>query len=252
MSGARSEDPARLAMELYRGAPTPVRAHVWVRRHTCPFDRVAATVPAAGRVLDVGCGHGLFSAYLALQSRRRSVRGIDVDTAKIGRGQEAVERARRMGADLRLDVAAPGELPEGPWDAVVIVDVLYLLDEEAQVALLEGCSRRLAPGGVLVVKEMADRPRWKFRWNRLQETVSVRLLGITEGRSFTFLPPSRLEEVARRQGLDTSTARLDRGWPHPHHLLVAQRPIAGSEDRVGAEQCDGEHALDHQAGPEQD
>lgn len=251
MTGTHPEDPMRAAMGLYRRAPAGVRAHVWMRRHTCPLEPVAAAVPATGRVLDIGCGHGLFSAYLALQSHRRSVRGVDVDAAKIGWGREAAERARRTGADLQLDVAAPGRLPEGPWDAIVIVDVLYLLDQTAQQALLEGCADRLAAGGVLVVKEMADRPRWKFRWNQLQETISVRLLGITEGRSFTFLPPSRLEAIMRRQGLETSATRLDRGRPHPHLLIVARRPPAGSEDRATLEEGDGEHALDHHAGAEE-
>lgn len=215
-------DSRKRLLGLYAGAAA--RAHVLVRWHTCPFPRIAASVPRQGRILEVGCGHGLFSAYLALQAPRRSVRGIDIDELKIGAARTAAERVRRMGGDLDFAAVPPGTLPPGPWDAIVIVDVLYLLSEAAQGALLDGAARLLAPGGVLVVKEMGCRPRWKFHWNRLQETLSVRVLGITRGGAFTFLAPERLESMMRERGLATTSVGVDRGRPHPHHLLVGRRP----------------------------
>lgn len=214
----------RQVLDLYADQPLRTRAHAWVRWHTCPFPEVAAAVPRQGRVLEVGCGHGLFSAYLALASAERRVRGVDVDAAKVTAARTAAVRARRQGADVAFEVGASGELPPGPWDAVTVVDVLYLLDPAAQRRLLADCAAALAPGGVLVVKEMADRPRWKARWNVVQETLSVRLLGLTAGRALAFLPPQELVGVLREAGLDVRSRRLDRGRPHPHLLLVGRAP----------------------------
>lgn len=214
-------DSRERVLGLYSGAA--VRAHVTVRWHTCPFRRIAASVPRQGRILEVGCGHGVFSAFLALQSPRRGVRGIDIDDVKIRSARTAAERVRRMGGDLDFDAVPAGTLPPGPWDAIVVVDVLYLLSEDAQRTLLDGAARQLAPGGVLVVKEMGRRPRWKFHWNRLQETLSVHVLRITRGAAFTFLAPERLEGMMRDAGLATASVRVDRGRPHPHHLLVGRR-----------------------------
>jgi O-methyltransferase involved in polyketide biosynthesis len=117
-------------------------------------------------------------------------------------------------------------VPEGPWDAVVLVDVLYLLDEAGQRALLESCAAVLAPGGVLVVKDMATRPRWKARWNATQEALSVRVLKITAGsREFAFVDPDERARWLVAAGLrDVRARRLDRGRVHPHHLLVGQAP----------------------------
>jgi len=205
------EGAAVLAM--YRGAPAAVRAHVRVRWATCPFPKVAAAVPEGGRVLEVGCGYGLFSLYLARGGRH--VTGVDIDGAKVA-------EAQRAGAGrCRFAVAGTGEVPEGPWDAVVIVDVLYLLDAAGQESLVRACAAALAPGGVLVVKEMAGTPRWKARWNRAQETLSVRVLGITAGRRLTFVPPGVVSGWLAAAGLSVRAERLDRGYPHPHHLLVA-------------------------------
>jgi len=212
--------------------------HATVRWWSAPLPRVEGALPAAGRVLEIGCGHGLFSAYAALAGRRgpaRAVVGVDIDTDKI-------DLARRMaahlpGIDLTFRVAESGAVPAGPWDAVVIVDVLYLLPADAQRALLIEAAAALAPDGVLLVKEMSPTPRWKATWNRWQETLAVSVLGITEqateqvtvrggvgpGEQFAFVDPATMAGWLRDQGLWTAQQRLDRHRLHPHHLLLARR-----------------------------
>ena len=210
-------------LSLYGRAPLAVRAHVWGRWATCPFERVAASVPERGRVLEVGCGYGVLSCHLALSSPSREVLGVDVDVRKVVHAQYAAERARARGARCEFHLAPPGEVPDGPWDAIVIVDVLYLLDTDAQAGLLHSCTEQLALGGVLVVKEMATAPAWKARWNAAQETLAVRVLRITAGEQLNFLEPEALAGWMEEDGLSVRHVPLDRGYPHPHHLIVGSR-----------------------------
>lgn len=210
-------------LSLYRKAPLPVRAHVWGRWFTCPFPRVAEHVPQRGRVLEVGCGYGLFSCYLALHAPTRHVLGVDVDLRKIVHAQFAAQQARGRSAHVEFHLAPPGEIPEGPWDAIVIVDVLYLLDPDAQAGLLHSCAEQLALGGSLVVKEMATSPRWKAKWNELQETLAVRVLHITAGEDLTFLEPAELGQWMAQEGLAVRHERIDTGYPHPHELVIGSR-----------------------------
>ncbi len=215
------DSPGRRLLSLYAGAPVRARAHVRVRWATCPFNAVAAQVPAAGRILDVGCGHGLLSLYLALTSAAREVHGIDVDGDKLAAGRGA---AARGGLSCTFERVKGGGLPEGPWDAIAIVDVLYLLGTADQKRLLAAGAAALAPGGALVVKEMAPVPRWKAAWNTAQETAAVRILGVTEGSGLTFLPPAELGTAMAAGGLAVEQRPLHRGYPHPHHLLIGRRP----------------------------
>ena len=215
--------PEHRARRLYDAAPRRIRAHLWLRWATCPFDAVAQVVPTSGHVLEVGCGHGSFANYLALSRLTRDVVGIDVDERKIRHSLTAAERARAHGAKVAFSLTAPGRIPPGPWDCILIIDVLYLLEPDRQRALLRDCASLLAPGGVLVVKEMGCHPRWKLAWNVLQETVSVRLLRITRGGRVFLLPPDRYADWMARDGLRVSQESLHRGYPHPHHLLVGHR-----------------------------
>ena len=213
--------PRRRVLALYRGAALGDRAHVAVRWATCPFPAVAAQLPGAGRILEVGCGHGLLSLHLALSSADREVVGVDVDEDKL-----AAARAAAAGAGLRatFEVVEGAELPAGPWAGIAIVDVLYLLSAEDQRSLLRSCAGLLSPGGTLAVKEMALEPRWKATWNRVQETMSVKLLGITEGEELTFLSPADMAAAMAEGGVTVRDRPIHRGYPHPHHLLVGQKP----------------------------
>jgi hypothetical protein len=75
----------------------------------------------------------------------------------------------------------------------------------------------------LLLKEMSERPRWKYTWNWLEEWLAVRLLRITLGASFYFRPQSGWEALLSGLGLAVQTFRLDKGYLHPHVLFVGEK-----------------------------
>ena len=219
LRGRRPDSAGRAALALYRTAPVSVRVHVAIRWWSAPFAAVTAALPRAGHIVEIGCGHGLFSAYAALDAPERTVVGVDIDADKIGHAQTAAARTER----LTFRVAPSGAVPDGPWDAAVFVDVLYLLPATEQRRLISEAVAALAPGGVVVIKEMGTEPAWKVRWNTAQETISVKVLRITEGGSFDFVAPDVMAGWLGELGLEVELRRLDRGRVHPHHLLVGRR-----------------------------
>ncbi len=174
-----------------------------------------------GRVLDIGCGHGLLAHLSVMADPGIRVVGLDVDRRKI---DAATAATRRLGLTRRAEFAPIGaSLPEGPFDAVVITDVLYLLDEPTAFRLLDSATGVLAPDGSVVVKEMALDPRWKARWNERQEHAATRVLRFTVGDVAGVHDPERVRDHLEDLGLTVRQRRIDRHYPHPHHLTIATR-----------------------------
>ena len=54
-------------------------------------------------------------------------------------------------------------VPVGGFDAIAILDVLYLLPPAQKREILARCRALLAPGGTLLLKTNDTSPRWKYR-----------------------------------------------------------------------------------------
>ena len=93
-------------------------------RHTGYHKFFLERIRPGDRVLDVGCGTGALARAIADGAQARVV-AIDVDPDKI-----AEARARNAHPRVEYHVAdATQELPEGPFDTVVLSNVLEHLDE---------------------------------------------------------------------------------------------------------------------------
>lgn len=97
--------------------------------------------------LEIGCGTGAFLAYLRGKGVTRLL-GIDHDPAlaavipEAARGDFACRDVWSVLADQSL----------GPFDRVVLLDVLEHFEAEAALRLLQAVGGRLAPGGRVVIK----------------------------------------------------------------------------------------------------
>lgn len=206
----------RRALARYAPLPGPDRFHVRARAFSCPMDAIAAHVPA-GAVLDLGCGHGLLALLLA-ELGGRTVKGIDVDARKIALAREV--------APAGVSFAATGleREPAEAYDAVAVLDVLYLVPRGEWEPLLRACRERLRPGGRLLVKETGRRPRWKLAKAWLQEQVMVRLLRRTQGSSIGYASREELEELLTRCGFAQVTSLdVSRGYTTPHVVVLGTR-----------------------------
>lgn len=205
------------AWNAYAGEGLTARLHVAVRALTCPFGQLIDRFPTSGAVLDVGCGHGLLVNLLARDPARSglALHGIDHDAAKI----ETARRTARPG--VAFSATPLDAVPAAAYDAVSIFDVLYTVRREVWPEILRGCHRALRPGGRLIVKEVIDRPRWKYWAIMAQETLSVSLLGITKGDPPHFESPEVYRRAMVEAGFQIAEARpLSTASWISHYLLI--------------------------------
>lgn len=212
------------ALDLYRNQSRGVRLHTALRAWSAPLDAVVGAIPETAKsLLDVGCGHGLVANEFALRHPDARVLGIDLSDTKIAAAAASIGGR----PNLEFRHVALQNVPERGFDAVSLVDVLYLVPVAEWTPFLRHCFTRLAPGGTFVLKEVVTEPRWKFERIKLQEFISTRVVRITKGDVMHFETPPQLKQRLLDLGFeDVGIHALDRGYATPHVLLVARRPKA--------------------------
>ena len=210
------------APAYYADASLGARLHLRARAATCPLAEIDGAVPGRGRILEVGCGRGLVALHLAVASPAREVVGIDPDGRKLATARRAAEQAQADGTRVSFAPGGFGALLPGPWDAVVVVDVLYLLHPAAQQEAVAEAAAALAPGGRLVIKEMTGGSGWRMRLVAWQEWAALRLLHLTAGAGVFFSEAVAIRAWAEAAGLAVEDRPLPGGL-HPHHLVVGTR-----------------------------
>jgi 2-polyprenyl-3-methyl-5-hydroxy-6-metoxy-1,4-benzoquinol methylase len=209
------------ALSLYAGAPLLTRAFLRGRVALSDLDFIERQVPRTGAVLDVGCGYGLFANLMALRSPQRRVTGIDPVAGRIGAARAAAAGRNNI-EFIQGDIYALGDRP--PFDVITIVDVLYLLPREEQLAVLAECRRRLRPGGRLIWKTQERRPLWEFAITYLQETVATGI-SLTHGKSrLTFLSRRDSLAILSEAGFsDNRVVEMRTRRPYPDVIFSSTR-----------------------------
>ncbi len=154
-AGARG----RAILARYAKAGVRDRGHVATRLRSVPFAAVLDALPATGLVASFGCGHAAIEIGAALESPARSILAADIDARKLAVAREAAAglRIEVVEGDVLAILVARGLAPS----AILVVDVLYLVDDAGQRNFFRRAKTALGPGALLVVKEMDERPRWK-------------------------------------------------------------------------------------------
>lgn len=135
--------------------------HRWDERHAAkgppPLSSVAPPAvfaghadlfPTAGKALDLACGQGTGSVWLA--SRGMQVVGLDISPVAISHARELAERAA-VGDRCRFDVVdLDGGLPPGA--PVEVIACCKFRDPRLDEAIIE----RLSPGGLLAITALSE------------------------------------------------------------------------------------------------
>lgn len=148
-------------LKAYKNVPASYKAYALIRYAVCPFEEIERWVPARGRILDCGCGQGIFANLLAMKSPDRYVIGTDIleDRIKIA-GSTVGSRA-----NLEFKVGDFQEsLKISGIDCFTFIDVLYYASFDENTRILKKAYAALPKGGTLIIKSIYEEPRWKYWW----------------------------------------------------------------------------------------
>jgi 2-polyprenyl-3-methyl-5-hydroxy-6-metoxy-1,4-benzoquinol methylase len=174
-------------------------------------------LPDEGRILDVGCGFGLFAGYFGQTQPRRRIVGVDPSTRRI---ELARQVARSLG--LRDHTFIVGDVRdaaiEGPFDAIYVLDVMHHLPREDQGKVLEHLRTLLVPGGILVVKDITTEPRFGLLFTELLDRVMV---GWNEPLAYRH--HKEWGAMLTALGFKVRMVRVPDVLPYPHVVIAARK-----------------------------
>jgi SAM-dependent methyltransferase len=105
------------------------------------------------RILDVGCGSGIFLRSIFNANHAAIGIGIDIDEVVVEQARQNIEKwglddkFRIIAGDIRI---SPDSL-EGPFDLITLFNILYYFPSEERLELLRRLRSILAPHGTIAI-----------------------------------------------------------------------------------------------------
>ena len=208
-------------LPIIRALP-PLEAAYAMARFTIMRSKLLSVMdlllPPEGRILDVGCGFGLFAGYFAQTEPRRVFTGVDSNARRIQMARN-VMRAIGRDQDEFLACDARDVQVTGPFQGAYLLDVMHHVPRGDQEALLQRLVDLLAPGGVLVVKDITTEPYLELKFTEYLDRL---MAGWNEPLAYRHY--SEWTEMLSGMGLRVRAVRVPDVLPYPHVVIAAWKP----------------------------
>ena len=170
-----------------------------------------------GRILDVGCGFGLFAAYFGQTHPGRAIVGVDPDARRVGIARDV---CARLG--LAQHTFVTGDVRTAPiagrFDAVYVLDVMHHLPREDQQPVLERLRDLLVPGGMLLMKDITTEPAHQLLFT---EVLDRAMVGMREPLAYRH--HREWGALLTRVGFKVRMVRVPDFLPYPHVVIAARK-----------------------------
>ena len=177
-------------------------------------------LPDEGRILDVGCGFGLFASYFGQMQQRRRILGVDPNARRIKLAGHVAEAVGLVGPDaptFHVGDVRDAELV-GPFAGIYVLDVMHHIPMAHQVSVLERLRDLLLPGGVLVIKDITTEPHYQLLFTKLLDRVMV---GMDE--ELAYRHHRDWGELLATLGFKVRMVRVPDVLPYPHVVIAATK-----------------------------
>ncbi len=192
------------------------------------------------RVLDIGCGQGLFASLLASMAAMQAKEsqwpanwaatppvadytGIELMPRDVARAASSIGHLQPAPRFVCADMCA-ATLPAS--DLVVILDVLHYVDLDAQEGVLRRVHASLAPGGRLLLRVGDANDRRGFAISQWVDRTVTRIRGHKVSPTWGRPLPAWIALLERLGFAPVQSIPMSEGTPFANVLLVADRPAS--------------------------
>lgn len=174
-------------------------------------------LPDEGRILDIGCGFGLFAAYFGQTQPARRIVGVDPNARRVEMAKRVCEHVGLTGHSFHAGDARDIPL-EGRFRGAYVLDVMHHIPAADQRSLLERLRDLLEPGGVLVIKDITTEPLFGLEFTRALDRLMV---GMKEPLAYRH--HREWAELLTELGFHVRMVRVPDVLPYPHVVIAATK-----------------------------
>ena len=196
-----------------------VRSYCLIRFHILRerfLDEIGQYLPEEGRVLDIGCGFGLFSLYYAQRSPGLHIHGLDLSARRVAMARSAASRLGITNVSYEVGDASTHQFG-GTWDGAYMLDLVHHVPKHAVRPILEQFQHLVRPGCRLVIKDVGRAPaykRWFTHW--LDKLMSPRT-------RVHYWGAEELHALLAEVGFRVYRHAMVDYLPYPHVLFICER-----------------------------
>jgi 2-polyprenyl-3-methyl-5-hydroxy-6-metoxy-1,4-benzoquinol methylase len=200
-----------IAARIARGLGFQERLLMTWRPRICPFHRLVEHVSQDSRVLDIGCGNGLWLLLLAELNWIREGIGLDISSHRI----RTAQRLQGNRDHLRFCAVNPDDPgPTDPVDCVTMIDVIHHVPPQRHRAFVQAAAKHAASR--ILIKDIDPAAKFKSGANTLHDLVLSR-------QRPRYCHPEDLCTWLGESGFKVRLRqRCDMLW-YSHFLIVADR-----------------------------
>ena len=177
-------------------------------------------------ILDVGCGVGLLPLYLRARGLSQAVTGIDVDRSKIQHARAAAAFAGYEALNF-LEHDATRALPEFRGN-IALLDALHYLPPDAQKTLLTQLAARVAPGGMLLLRDCPHDGSARF-WATYLAELFAQTISWNIGVPLHFPTRASIRAAFAASAFSMEERPMYRGGPFNNRLFIYRAKAPGAE-----------------------
>jgi len=201
----------------YREKSLWTKFYISMRLRSCPFEAIEQYVPPTGKIVDLGCGIGLFSGLMHKKSPLRQITAMDWNPDRISCAKKA------FGDKIDFLIKDLAEVSLDACGCIVILDVLYLLTDKKVEEVLLRCNQWLSSAGALLILEKDTKPRFKYFLLLIQEFFITLLMNLNRSRTVNLREKTKMINLINQCGFSVTVKYLHRGYPYPHVLYVCEK-----------------------------
>jgi len=212
---------SRELLKLYsNNIPLKYKLYTLIRCAICPFIEIEKYVPPDGKILDFGCGHGLFANLLALKSNSKDVIGIDINAQKINIAKRTL--GVRKNIDFRI-----GDLEScfhiTGINCFIFIDVLNCVPVKKQKESLRRLYSILQDDGMVIIKSIQEFPNWKYWWTLFHMAVIEKVVHKNFKKNSYFIKKEDFLMLLEEIGFKVQFKDLSKGYTYSHCLYVCSK-----------------------------